>query len=54
MLGLAQVLCVKSLIWLQVNRRSADPSITEAAEKADDMADRLDSLEAQVLTHLTD
>lgn len=33
----------------QVNRSSADPSITEAAEKENAMAQQLDNLEAQVL-----
>lgn len=32
----------------QVNRHSADPSMTEAAEKEDAMAQQLDNLEAQV------
>ena len=33
---------------VQVNRHSADPSITEAAEKEDALAQQLDNLEAQV------
>ncbi len=38
---------------VQVNRHSADPSITEAAEKEDAMAQQLDNLEAQVSALLT-
>ncbi|CAL8463844.1 g3378 [Coccomyxa elongata] len=34
--------------FLRVNRHSADPSMTEAAEKEDAMAQQLDNLEAQV------